>query len=330
TGARAWNCELSSIDSTLLILGALTCSGYWPNTEVSRIANTLYDRMDWTWMLTNGGLAPDKLVVSMGWKPESGFLGANWSSYCELMELYLLGLGSRTDPLPAKCWNAWARPVVQYDGFTTLAGGPLFMHQMPEGYFLLKNEREDLGWDYWVSSTAATLINRAYCIDRSGSRKTYSDNVWGLSACDGPSGYSAYGAPGDEDGTVAPDTAIASLIFTPKLSMQAADAFYSRYGARLWGRYGFSDGFNIDRNWFDSDVIGIDLGMAMVAIEDERSGLIWRLIGSNAFVGASLRKAGFRRTREPAGRPLQVDRTPAEDVDRGQLPRPKLKHRSHP
>ncbi len=304
TGQRVWNCELSSIDTALLLIGALTCGQYWPGTEVQRLANALYDRVDWTWMLTNGGAQPQKRVLSHGWTPEKGFLTNNWDHYCELMFLYLLGLGSRRDPLPAESWTAWERNVVSYGGRTTLAGGPIFMHQMAHGYYNFRDRRDNLGWDYWVSSVEATLMNRQYCLDRAGTRKTYGPNVWGLNASDGPDGYRAYGVLEEEDGTVSPTGAIASVIFTPKLSTAVAQTLYTRFWEKLWGQYGFANAFNLDRDWVDPDVIGIDLGMALIAIEDHRTGLIWRLLASHPSTPRALQCAGFHVTHEPAPRPL--------------------------
>src|SRR5579872_7270091 len=182
TGERVWNCELSSIDTALLLVGALTCGQYFRGTEVERLADAIYDRVDWTWMRTDGGTQPDKLTLSMGWRPEKGFLPNEWDHYCELMLLYLLGLGSRRDPLPAASWAAWQRNVVEYGGRKTLAGGPIFMHQMAHAYYDFHDCRDGLGWDYRVSSVEATHINRQYCLDRAGTRKTYAPNVWGLNA----------------------------------------------------------------------------------------------------------------------------------------------------
>ncbi|HZP84102.1 MAG TPA: glucoamylase family protein [Chthonomonadaceae bacterium] len=293
TGERVWKCELSSIDTCLLVIGALTCGQYFKGTEVERLANAIYDRMDWTWMRTNGGTRPNKKVVSMGWKPEDGWIKSDWGHYCELMLLYLLGLGSKTDPLPTDSWTAWERNVVEYHGMKTLAGGPIFMHQMAHGYYDFHNQKDSLGWDYWQTSVAATRMNRQYCLDRMKTRKTYGPNVWGLNASDGPDGYRAYGVLDEEDGTVSPTGAIASLSFTPDLSLAAARTMYQQYGAKIWGRYGFSNAFNVDRDWYDPDVIGIDLGMALVAIENYRTGWIWKLLASHPATRRAWAAAGF-------------------------------------
>jgi hypothetical protein len=305
TGERMWKCELSSIDTTLLILGALMAGQYWPGTEVQKLADDLNERLDWTWMRTNGDEKPQKLVVSMGWHPEDGFIPSNWEHYCELLQLYLLGFSSRRDPLPTESWNAWERNKVEYAGLTTLAGGPIFMHEMSHLYFNFKDKRDGAGWDYWVSSFNAVKINRQFCIDKSAGRKSYGPDIWGLNADDAPDGYRAYSAPGsDEDGTVSPTGAIAAILFTPDAARAAGLAMYERVKDQCWGRYGFGNAFNLDKDWYDKDVIGIDLGMALLAIEDAHSGLPWKLMASHRGLQRAWKLAGFHVTHEPAPRPL--------------------------
>lgn len=293
TGERVWNSELSSVDTALLITGALMCGQYWRNTEVDHIANTLYDRLDWTWMRTDGGAQPDKKVVSMGWTPESGFLKNDWDHYCELMVVYLLGLGSRTTPLPADSWTAWKRDLVTYKGHQTLVGGPIFIHEMAQAFYDFHDQRDSLGWNYWNVSREAVWINRQYCLDNASHRKTYAPDIWGLNAYDYPDGYKAFSAPGDEDGTVSPTGAVAAILFEPTLATAAGNAMYARYGDKIWGRYGFSNAFNVDRNWYDPDVIGIDLGMALLAIEDVRTGLPWKLLSTHPCLQNAWKRAGF-------------------------------------
>ena len=94
TGAREWRSELSSIDTALLLGGVLTvrrCFGDDP--EVVRLADAIYRRVDFGWMLTGSAG-----VLSHGWKPESGFLPGRWDHYCELMILYLWPLDHRPTP----------------------------------------------------------------------------------------------------------------------------------------------------------------------------------------------------------------------------------------
>ena len=305
SGKRVWNCEVSTIDTALLMTGTLVCGQYF-KSDVQKAANALYDRLDWNWVRTNGGAKPDKLTVSHGWTPEKGFIPNEWRDYCELMQLYLLGMGAKKNPLPATSWEAWDRQPYEYGGRKTLAGGPIFMHQMSHLYYDFKNQRDSQGYDYFVCSRNATLINRQFCIDKMKVRKGYAGDVWGLNACDGPDGYSAYGVPSPEDGTVSPTGAIASLQFTPDLSLAAGNAMHAKYGDKIWGKFGFTDSFNVDKNWYGPDVIGIDLGMVLLAIENSRSGLIWKLMASHPATQRAWKAAGLHKTEETAERTLKL------------------------
>src|SRR5438034_9676010 len=124
TGDRWAKCELSSIDSSILLCGVLTARQYFADQEIQDLATKIYHRVDWPWML-NGGR-----TLSMGWHPESGFLNARWQHYCELMMIYLLALGSPTHPVPASSWNAWTRPKIKYQGIEYISGNdPIFTHE---------------------------------------------------------------------------------------------------------------------------------------------------------------------------------------------------------
>jgi hypothetical protein len=302
SGQRTWKSEFSSIDTALLLAGAIVCSEYFssddtPN-EVSVLVDSLYRRIDWGWMLTNGGSKPEKRVLSHGWHPETGFIGYDYGAYSEAIILYLLGLGAPANPLPKEAWGAIARPMQTYNGVESLKGGPIFIHQMPSGFFNFRNQRDKLGYDYWISSTNAMQIHRRFCLDRSAEFRTYAEGFWGLNASDGPHGYAVYGAiEGPHDGTVSPTGAISSILFAPELALSAARSLYDTH--RLWGKYGFGNAFNIDRDWWDQDVIGIDLGMALLSIENYRTGLVWTLMHNFYSIGPALRAAGFHLTLEP-------------------------------
>ncbi len=307
SGQRTWNSEFSSIDTALLLAGAIVCSEYFAsddsNNEIAVLVDTLYRRIDWWWMLTNGGAKPEKRILSHGWYPESQFIGYDYGAYSEAILLYLLGLGAPTNSLPKECWTAIARPIQMYDNIESLQGGPIFIHQMPSGYFNFRSQRDGIGYDYWASSTNAMNIHRQFCLDRSAGFRTYAEGFWGLNASDGPQGYTAYGAPGGtNDGTVSPTGAISSILFTPQLALLAARALYNKQG--LWGKYGFVNAFNIDKEWCGHDVVGIDLGMVLLSIENYRTGLVWTLMHNFRSSGAALRAAGFHLTLEPNPRPI--------------------------
>ncbi|MCI0720061.1 MAG: hypothetical protein L0338_13990 [Acidobacteria bacterium] len=295
-GKRAWNSEVSSIDTALFLAGALFLGRYFADTEVTELADELYRRVDFQWMLTDGGARPHEKLLCHGWTPERGFLPYRWDSYSEHMILYLLAIGSPTHPIPAESWDAWARPIGEYAGYRTFALGPLFVHQFSHCFVDFREKKDRLDYDYFQSSVQATLANRQFCIDNAERFQAYGENVWGLSACDGPNGYRAYSAlPGqaNHDGTIAPWAAIASIVFTPDLSLAAMQHINRTYGERVWGRYGFSDAFNVDRNWWGQDVIGIDLGAGLLMLENHLSGLVWNRFMDIPYVQDAMRKAGF-------------------------------------
>src|SRR5262249_17728116 len=157
-------------------------------------------------------------------------------------------------------------------------------------------------WDYWVSSVNATLIQRQYCMDRAARRRGYGPNGWGLNAGDSPRGYRVYGGPrllrAPEGRPPSPPRAIPPPPFHPRASPHPTPA-HSRPPApraRLWGRFGFANAYNVTRSWYDEDVIGIDLGMALLAIENARSGLIWRQMASHPAIERAFAAAGLHVT----------------------------------
>ena len=306
TGAREWKSELSSIDTVLLVLGALT-SGQYFKGNVQTLADKLYDRMDWQWMRTNGGTLPRKQTVSMGWNPEKGFIPNEWGEYCELMQLYLLGMGAKQNPLSLETWDTWERGRYTYGGIETITGGAIFMHQMAHLWYDFKNTRDRQGYDYWISSLNATHIQQQFVQDKYKGKSGYFAGLFGINASDGPKGYNAFGIPEPDDGTFSPTGAIASLIFDPKAATSAALKIYQQHGAKVWGKYGFANAFNPSQNWYDPDVIGIDLGMALLAIENHRTRLIWNLLASHPSTLHARKAAGLHTTQETGTRPLKLE-----------------------
>jgi hypothetical protein len=307
SGEPAAGSEVSSIDTALLLAGALSAGRYFPGTEVERLASELYARVDFPWMMTDGGANPRQRTLSMGWTPE-GFLKARWDAYSEHIVLYLLGLGSPTHPLPADAWTAWRRPEAP----VTQASGPLFTHQFPQLWLDLRGRR-DAGHDYFDQSVRATLQHRDAAVAASKDFATYGPNCWGWTACDGPEGYRAYGAdPADpvHDGTVAPAAAGGSAAFTPALSVAALRWMKETYGDRVWGRYGFSDAFNTDPRWRERfnadglwrspDAVGIDQGAILLAVENARTGAVWKNFMGAEPVRRALERAKLGRAAAPA------------------------------
>jgi len=277
TGERRWKSEVSSIDTALLIAGALTARQYFhDDAEIVRLATKIYERIDFPWMLNS-----HPTLLAMGWHPETGFLKSRWDDYSEHPVLYLLAIGSPTHPITPQSWYAWKRNWNHYDGYTYLGKTPLFTYQYSHAWVDFRNRRELKGEhiDYFENSVKATLAHRLFCIDLAKEFSGYGPNIWGISASDSIKGYVAWGGPPRDlaiDGTVVPYAAAGSLMFIPQLASAALRTMRERYGERIYGKYGFVDAFNPNTGWVNRDVIGIDLGITLLSAENARTGNVWR------------------------------------------------------
>lgn len=300
----AFSTELSSIDTVLLLAGAIYSKQYFDGPDAGEAAireavDELASRIDWNWM------ARGTNVVSMGWHPASGFLAAQWTGYNEAGILYILGLGAPVDPLPVSSWERWTRGyhwATNY-GQAFVAFPPLFGHQYSQCWLDLRNTRDDYmrrkGSTYFENSRRATLAQRAYAIANPLKHTGYGANIWGFTASDGPSGYSAHGAPpaANDDGTVAPSAAGGSIPFAPEYCIAALRCFYDAFRAGLWSGYGFKDSFHLGSNWRATDVLGIDQGPMVVMIENYRTGNVWGRFMRDPQVRRGLFRAGFEPVR---------------------------------
>jgi hypothetical protein len=296
----SWKSELSSIDTGLLLAGVLYIREYFDGTDsvetaLRSLADSIFNRVDWQWMMSGSS------ALIHGWTPEGGMLPYHWIGYNEAMILYLLAIGSPIKPIPSNSWNTWASGYEwkSYAGYEHITFPALFVHQYSHCWVDFRSKADSYlrarGIDYFENSRRATLANRAYCIANPQGFAGYTENIWGLTACDGPNGYAARGGPyGLDDGTIAPTAAISSIPFTPTESMAAAQSMYTVYGSQLFGRYGFADAFNVSQNWYDSEYIGIDQGPIIIMIENHRTGRVWKTFMKNATIATGLTRAGFQ------------------------------------
>jgi hypothetical protein len=253
--------------------------------------------MDWRWMQKGGtGLFTSEKTLSMGWKPETGWLKSRWQGYSEASFLYLLALGAPRFDLPADVWKNWGVRPATLEGLPVLGGAnPLFMAQMTPGYFDLRGLKDSEGYDWWRSFENAHRADILFCRRNPDRFRTFAAGLWGISASDQPDGYAAMApAAGHNNGTVVPAAFLGGGLFAPEAARRALRNLWDLPQRSLfWGRYGFSDALNLDKGWFDSDVVGIDLGMMLLAMENERSGLLWRLMRDLPMTRKALQKAGM-------------------------------------
>ena len=321
TGQRAWNCELSSIDTALLMAGVLTAAAYFDASsaaerELRELAEALYRRIDWRWMCN------DRSTLCHGWKPEGGFLPWHWQGYDEAMILYLLALGSPTYPLPPEAWSAWIAPCAwqSVEGIDYLHAGPLFIHQMSHVWVDFRGIRDAFmrshDSDYFENSRLAAQVQQRHAIRNPGQFAMYGEFGWGITASDGPGSsergkkidgriyydYIARGVPtGPDDGTLAPWAVVASLPFAPEIVLPTIEHF-RQLKLHADNPYGFKASFNAsfpnDRchplcGWVSKHHFGINEGPTVMMIENHLSGMVWQLMRGCAPLVEGLRRAGF-------------------------------------
>jgi len=320
TGKREWKCELSSVDTGLLLMGIIFARNYYnANNSVERqirqIADFLIKRVDWDFMQMppQGQYA---YTISMGWYPESSIHNMGWKGYNEALFLYILAAGSGMKNIE-KAYNSWLESYnwyTPYKDFSHVAFPPLFGHQFSHAFIDFRGIQDSYmskkGIDYFINSRIATYAQREYCIDNPHGWVGYDSLCWGITACDGPTdkynfdnkvflGYAGRGASGRElnyfdDGTIAPYGHLSSLPFAPEIVLPTTKAMLQRYGDKIWGKYGFYDSFNPTAKWVDNDFIGIDQGPMLIMIENFRTGMVWNYIMPDPIIQSGLKKLGFQ------------------------------------
>jgi len=321
TGKRAWKCELSTIDSTFLLAGALTAGVYFDgNTadeqEIRTLADSLYRRADWQWAQNHGA------TVTNGWKPEDGFLKYRWEGYDEAMLLYILGLGSPDHPLTSDCYAAWTSTYrwEQRYGYDYLYAGALFTYQLSHCWIDFRGIQDEFmrkkGIDYFENSRRATYVQQQYAIDNPLKFAGYSHCCWGITASDGPGpdtikmsgierqffNYVGRGVPyGPDDGTIAPWAAVTSLPFAPEIVLPAIDYYINKVKLTEFNLYGFKATFNPTypvtssnpNGWISPWHYGLNQGPIVLMIENYHTGLLWQWMRQCPYIANGLKRAGF-------------------------------------
>jgi hypothetical protein len=324
TGRRSPRAELSTIDSAIVFAGALAAVQYFDGDdaaerEIRALGDALYRRADWTWA------SPRAPRISMGWRPESGFLPYDWSGYDESLLLFVLALGSPTHAVSADAYATWTATFrwKRVYGYEYLYGGPLFMHQGSHAWIDLRGIQDaymrERGIDYFENSRRATYVQREYARRNPRGFAGYGERCWGITASAGPGpatldvsgrprrfrGYHARGAPfGPDDGTLSPWAAATSLPFAPEIVLPTLEYMTAAHPA-VAGAHGYRCSFNPTfpsspnaaprdgTGWISPDQYAIDQGPLVLMLENFRSGLIWRLLRACPYVVSGLRRAGF-------------------------------------
>lgn len=300
SATRTWTCELSSIDTGLLLAGMLYSKQYFngvdsSETQIRALTDSIIARIDWNWMRNSG------FSLTMGWHPESNFINARWIGYNEAMILYIIGLGVPVNSLSATNWNEWTKGYQWF--YSSRLGNyfvnfpPLFGHQYSHSWVDFRNIADTYmkgkGITYFENSRRATLDQRLYCIENPKGFSGYGPNMWGITASDVPTGYNARGTNMNDDGTLNPTAPGGSMPFAPEIAIPALREMYDVHRQKIWTGYGFTDAFNVTMNWWGPDVLGIDQGPIILMTENYRTGNVWKTFMKEKIVTDGLAKAGF-------------------------------------
>jgi hypothetical protein len=305
------------VDTALLIAGALTAAQYFDaespaENELRELVDLLYRRIDWAWSQDGAE------TIWQGWKPECGFLHYGWEGYSEAILLYVLALGSPTFPVgdSFKNWTSTYQWENLY-GQDYLFAGPLFVHHFSHAWIDFRGIQDafmrEKKSDYFENSRRAAYVHREYASINPNGCAGFDQNCWGLSSGDGPSdelpdvyneprrqfGYAARGVPyGPDDGTLCPSSVVASVPFAPEISIACLRTILARYPEVLReGR--LASGFNPSlatadgRAWISPGDYGLDQGIAVLMLENHRSGMIWSLMRDCPYIRDGLQRAGF-------------------------------------
>ncbi|MGZ6007740.1 MAG: glucoamylase family protein [Rhizomicrobium sp.] len=317
SGRRVWKCELSLVDTTLLIAGMLTVACYFngggDEVEIRALAESLYRRVDWCWAQNGAD------TLAQGWKPECGFLHYGWEGYNEATILYVLGLGSPTFPLAPNHYASW-QLTYQWEnllGQDVLYSGPLFTHLFSHAWIDFRGIRDafmrEKRSDYFQNTRNTIALHREYSERNPREFDGYNRNFWGITAGDGPGdrvsrengrdrryfGYMSRGAPyGPDDGTIAPWAMLATLPFDAPNALSGTRHLLKTY-PQVCDHDRFASGFNPTlshdgRRWLSDGWFGLDQGLLVMMIENDRTEQIWKLVRDCPYVRVGLVRAGFQ------------------------------------
>lgn len=296
--------EISSIDTAIMLCGALTASEYFGG-EVETVANEIYANVNWKSMKMK---RDGKNYIAMTFNA-NGQPVTPWDYYAEQLMIYVLGAGSPTSEyrLDDAEYYDFTRNKGTYNGHSFYHSwfGSIFTYQFSHAFVDFRNKVDKKGTNWWDNSVEASLAAYDYCNDNAIGSKTFAGGGWGLTACDTPNGYSGHlgnpprgwtpdAAYSKIEGTVAPCGAIGSVVFTPKQSLKALDYYQNNSSLRfINGKYGLLDAYNLDKSWYGLDYIGIDKGISLLMLYNFKCDGVWNLFMANDYVKNGMEVLGF-------------------------------------
>jgi hypothetical protein len=269
TGAVLGVDVCSTVETAWLAAGAMWAARSLRDRGLAELATAIYERIDWAYWCRHDGL------IRHGKDGSGRFLKCAWDRLNgETAFMYALAAGADDGRcLPEGAWDALQpfHGTVAGLRFASADLG-LFVFQYGLDLLDLRSWQAPGPVDLWAEAGVATEANRRACRAAADRFTTYR-RFWGLSAGDGPGNgssadiYREYSPAGTIDGTAHLTATLASIAHRPEDvldNLRAADGD-RRLGAR--GRYGFSN-VNLDAGWVGRDMVGIDAGAAVLALDN--------------------------------------------------------------
>jgi hypothetical protein len=274
TGSAVGADPASTVDTSWIVAGALWAAALLRNREIEQLALRLYHRVDWHYWTAPEQAGNDGLIRH-GKGCDGQFLKDRWDRLNgETVFMYVLAAGADEGRgVPPSCWGV-LRPF-----YGTVAGRRfnnadlgLFVFQYGLDLLDLKCWEPPGEVDLMREAGDATAANYFACRAASGQFQTYG-RYWGLSAGDGPGEtaafdrYRDYSPGGPLDGTACLTASLGSVAHQPEMVLENILEARSARSLDPWGRYGLSN-VNVDQAWVARDIVGIDLGAAILAIDN--------------------------------------------------------------
>jgi hypothetical protein len=270
TGAVCGTDARSTIDTGWLVAGGLWAARFLEDEQLQVLAERLFDRVDWTYWTGSGGL------IHHGAEPAGKLLPCCWDRLNgETVFLYVLAAGAvRERAWPVEGWSRLGAFHGEVAGLR-FASADLGLFVFQYGLDLLDLTSWKLPGELELPREAAlaTEANARICREWAATYQTYR-HYWCLSAGDGPGEgdqrdtYRCYSPAGPLDGTALLEVSLAALEHRPALVWENV-CRGQREG--LLGHYGLAN-VNRDRGWVGQDLVGIDAGAAVLALDNQLHG----------------------------------------------------------
>ncbi len=360
---EAYEHVVSTIDSALLFAGVITASAYFEG-DIAALGDELIEGANWdAFLYRDAGHPAYRRYVSLGWRAADKadptgpgqLLSATWADAGDEHRLVaFLGVCAPNEDhrLPPDAYYALRRTLgthpasgehvwLPYSGALFTA---FFAHCWIDYHALGTDNpgahgqpaRARVNW--WENSRRVAALHRGVCRANPMGFKTFGEHAWGLSACDGPTGYIVSQIKPDalpmpdarpdwdippadhirtdpvwHGGVLAPYAAGSTVVFEPAPAIAALRHYRSLTNADgdplLWedpstGGWGYFDSYTLDTEtgepWVAHDRVAIDQGPLCLLIENARTSFVWNTFAQHPAVRDGLGRLGLER--DPPGR----------------------------